>query len=88
MGHNFFRAVIGHRHNAAPACHQRGSLACQRHKRIGADIVCGAEGFARCADKIAFQRLLWRERNRVEHKIDMIGFTLHLLEESGDLGVA
>src|ERR1043166_998947 len=48
----------------------------------------GTERFARRADEIAFQRFFRREGERMEHKIDMIGFAAHFFEKSLDLGVA
>src|SRR5437870_12661155 len=46
------------------------------------------ECFARCAEKITFQRFLGREGEGMQHKIDLIGFAAHLFEKSFDLAIA
>ena len=86
--HNFFRAVIGHGHNAPAICHHRRNFACQRDQRIGADVVGNAECFPRGAYEISFERFLRREGDRVKKKIDLIRFAADFFEKRFDLRVA
>ena len=48
----------------------------------------GAKGFARCADKIAFQGFLGCECERVQHQIQAICLAAHVSEKCSNLVVA
>src|SRR5207249_77052 len=88
MRHDLFRPVISHRDDASAVGHLRRYFTRERHQRVSADIVRDTERFARRAHKIAFQRLSWRECQRMQHQIDAIGFVPHAFEKCSDLIVA
>ena len=48
----------------------------------------GAERFAGGADKIAFQRFLWGERQRVQHQIKPTSLAAHFFKKCADFFVA
>ena len=60
----------------------------QRHQRVGADVLGNAEGFAACAEEIAFQRFAWCIRQRVQHQINAIRFLPYVLKKSSNFVIA
>src|SRR6266403_351254 len=67
--HNFFRAVVGHRNDAAAGGHQRSGRARHRNQRIHTDVVGDAKSFARSIEELTLQFLRGRKSDAVHDTV-------------------
>ena len=85
VGHDLFRAVVGHGDNASALGHQRRSGVGKRDERVSAHVVRHAECLAAGVHKIAFERLFRREGDGVQQQMQPAEFLARFVEHARDV---
>ena len=87
MGHDFFRAVIRHRNDAAAIFHEGSSSPRDRNQRINAYVMGDAKTLARCVEELALQFVRRRKRHTVYQNVQLAITLFELAEQRVDVAV-